>query len=40
MLRALFSVPGVVADYTVGTVIVFVQLTLMRRINDQGFRHS
>jgi len=31
MLRSLLSVPGVVADYTVGTVIVFVQLTLKRR---------
>jgi hypothetical protein len=40
MLRALFSVPGVVADYTFGTVIVFVQLTLKRRIADQGIRHS
>jgi len=31
MLRSLLAVPGVVADYTVGTVIVFVQLTLKRR---------
>jgi hypothetical protein len=28
MLRALREIPAVVADYTVGTVIVFVQLTL------------
>jgi hypothetical protein len=40
MLRALLAVPSVVADYTVGTVIVFVQLTLKRRIGDQGIRHS
>lgn len=33
MLRALFAVPGVVADYTFGTVIVFVQLTLKRRLS-------
>lgn len=32
MLRALLAVPGVVADYTVGTVIVFAHLTLNRRL--------
>jgi hypothetical protein len=31
MLRVLFVLPSVVADYTVGTVIVLVQLTLRRR---------
>ena len=30
-MRALFRVPSVVADYTVGTVIVLVQLTLSGR---------
>lgn len=30
MLRALRDLPSVVADYTVGTVIVLVQLTLRR----------
>jgi hypothetical protein len=30
MMRALFKVPSVVADYTVGTVIVLVQLTLLQ----------
>jgi len=32
MIRALIAVPSVVADYTFGTVIVFVQLTLKRRL--------
>jgi hypothetical protein len=32
MIRALIAVPSVVADYTFGTVIVFVQLTLRRRL--------
>lgn len=31
MIRSLRSIPSVVADYTVGTMIVFVQLTLRRR---------
>ena len=31
MLRALFAIPGVIADYTVGTAIVLVQLTLKGR---------
>jgi hypothetical protein len=31
MIRALFGLPSVVADYTVGTVIVLVQLTLSGR---------
>jgi hypothetical protein len=31
MLRALFNVPSIVADYTVGTVIVLAQLTIKRR---------
>jgi hypothetical protein len=31
MFRALASLSSVVADYTVGTVIVFVQLTLRAR---------
>ena len=35
MLRALFEMPAVVADYTVGTVIVLVQLTIKRT-----FKHS
>lgn len=30
MLRSLFGLPAVVADYTVGTVIVLVQLTIKR----------
>jgi hypothetical protein len=30
MLRTIFWLPSVVADYTVGTVIVLVQLTLLR----------
>lgn len=33
MLRAILDVPAVVADYTVGTVIVIVQ----RRINRKKF---
>jgi hypothetical protein len=28
MLRALFDFPAIVADYTVGTVIVLVQLAI------------
>jgi hypothetical protein len=32
MLRNLLQVPAIVADYTVGTAIVFVQLTLKRRL--------
>jgi hypothetical protein len=31
MFRAIREIRGVVADYTVGTVIVFVHLTLKRR---------
>ena len=31
MLRALLDLPSVIADYTVGTVIVLVQLALVRR---------
>ena len=31
MMRALLGLPSVVADYTVGTVIVLVQLTLRER---------
>jgi hypothetical protein len=31
MLRALRDLPSVVADYTFGTVIVLVQLTLKRQ---------
>jgi len=31
MLRALVGVPSIVADYTVGTVIVLVHLTMRAR---------
>lgn len=31
MMRTLLGLPSVVADYTVGTVIVLVQLTLLPR---------
>ncbi len=34
MMRALFGLPSVVADYTVGTVIVLVQLTLRERASQ------
>jgi hypothetical protein len=30
MFRALRELPSIIADYTVGTVIVFVQLTIRR----------
>jgi len=33
MLRALFHVPSIVADYTVGTVIVLAQLTIKRKVD-------
>ena len=32
MLRGLLGLPSVVADYTVGTLIVFVQLTIKRNL--------
>lgn len=32
MMRALFGLPSVVADYTFGTLIVLVQLTLKRNM--------
>lgn len=35
MLRTLRQMPGVIADYTVGTVIVFVQLALKARQLDE-----
>lgn len=35
MLRAFREFPATVADYTVGTVIVFVQLTLLGRGKGQ-----
>ena len=31
MFRTLLNLPSLVADYTVGTVIVLVQLTMVRR---------
>lgn len=31
MIRTILELPSVVADYTVGTVIVFVQLTRWKR---------
>jgi hypothetical protein len=31
MMRKLFTVPGVVADFTVGTVIVLTQMLLVER---------
>ena len=31
MLRALFEIPGVIADFTVGTVIVMIQRALLER---------
>jgi hypothetical protein len=34
MMRALLGLPSVVADYTVGTVIVLVQLTLRERASQ------
>ncbi|HEY6037248.1 MAG TPA: hypothetical protein VIV58_23370 [Kofleriaceae bacterium] len=38
MLRALLELPGVMADYTIGTVIVLVQLTLKGRLLDRAER--
>lgn len=35
MLRALLDLPSLVADYTVGTIIVFVQLTILGRGRQQ-----
>ncbi len=32
MLRGLLGIPSVVADYTFGTVIVLVQLTIKRNM--------
>jgi hypothetical protein len=32
MLRGLLGIPSVVADYTFGTVIVLVQLTIKRNL--------
>jgi hypothetical protein len=31
MLRSILELPGVIADYTVGTVIVLIQLALAER---------
>lgn len=36
MMRALLGIPSVVADYTFGTVIVLVQLTLLRKLSLEG----
>lgn len=36
MLRAFREIPATVADYTVGTVIVLVQLTLLGRAKGQA----
>jgi hypothetical protein len=38
MLRAFFGLPAVVADYTVGTVIVLVQLALKGHAASQANR--
>ena len=38
MMRALLGLPSVVADYTVGTVIVLVQLTLRERGSNSSRR--
>lgn len=35
MIRTILELPSVVADYTVGTVIVFVQLTRWKRDRRQ-----
>jgi hypothetical protein len=36
MLRAFFGIPAIVADYTVGTVIVLVQLAIAGRIETRA----
>ena len=38
MFRTLFKLPSLVADYTVGTVIVLVQLTLIERSDNLRLR--
>jgi hypothetical protein len=35
MLRALFGLPSIVADYTVGTVIVLVQLAMKGHVDSR-----
>ena len=36
MFRTLFKLPSIVADYTVGTVIVLVQLSLAERAQQSN----
>jgi len=39
MIRSFFGLPSIVADYTVGTVIVLVQLAIKGRVEARAQQH-
>lgn len=39
MIRSLLGLPSIVADYTVGTVIVLVQLAIKGRVEARAQQH-